>query len=154
MLRLNLTEQITGWNSSVGCVLGLLSCLMQRHGFDPPLRRIFSGRRDFSLGVNMGSHSIPPKTLSDESINQGLVCTHMHTITQTQKILTFMSQTGECRQQKHTQHAPSTKMERDCLNRCIKNRSHTPKSRPNGEPQRYSWAMQKKNRANWAFSVY
>ena len=24
----------------------------------------------------MGSNSIPPKTLSDESINRGLVCTH------------------------------------------------------------------------------
>ena len=32
----------------------------------------FSGRGDFSLGVNMGSNSIPPKTLSDESINRGL----------------------------------------------------------------------------------
>ena len=25
----------------------------------------------------MGSNSIPPKTLSDESINGGLVCAHM-----------------------------------------------------------------------------
>ena len=37
-------------------------------GFDPPLGT-FSGRGDFSLGVNMGSNSIPPKTPSDESIN-------------------------------------------------------------------------------------
>ena len=36
--------------------------------FDPPLGK-FSSRGDFSLGVNMGSNSIPPKTLSDESIN-------------------------------------------------------------------------------------
>ena len=43
------------------------------------------------LGVNMGSNSIPPKTLSDESINRGLVCAHMHLIARTQKILTFMS---------------------------------------------------------------
>ena len=41
----------------------------------------------------MGSNSILPKTLSDESINQGLVCAHMHFIARTQKILTFMSQT-------------------------------------------------------------
>ena len=39
----------------------------------------------------MGSNSIPPKTLLDESINQGLVCAHMHFIAQTQKIVTFMS---------------------------------------------------------------
>ena len=51
----------------------------------------FSGRGDFSLGVNMGSNSIPPKTLSDGSINRGLVCAHMHFIARTQKILTFMS---------------------------------------------------------------
>ena len=56
----------------------------------PPLGK-FSGRGDFSLGVNMGSNSTPPKTLSDESINQGLVCAHMHFIARTQKIPTFMS---------------------------------------------------------------
>ena len=60
------------------------------HGFDPPLGT-FSGRGDFSLGVNMGSNSIPPKTPSDESINRGLVCAHMHFIARTQKMLTFMS---------------------------------------------------------------
>ena len=51
----------------------------------------FSGRGNFSLGVNMSSNSISPKTLSDESINRGLVCAHMHFIAQTQKIRTFMS---------------------------------------------------------------
>ena len=39
----------------------------------------------------MGFDSIPYKTLSDESINRGLVCAHMHSIVRTQKILTFMS---------------------------------------------------------------
>ena len=39
----------------------------------------------------MGSDSIPHKTLSDESIKQVLVCAHMDSIAQTQKILTFMS---------------------------------------------------------------
>ena len=43
------------------------------------------------VGVNMGSNSIPPKTPSDESINRGLVCAHMHFIARTGKILTFMS---------------------------------------------------------------
>ena len=78
----------------------------------------------------MGSNSIPPKTLSDESINRGLICAHMHFITRTQKILTFTSWMGECRQQKHTQHAPSTKMECDYLNGWIKKWSHTQKSHP------------------------
>ena len=76
-----------GRNSSVGSVWARCP---QRRGFDPPLGT-FSGREDFSLGVNMGSNSILPKILSDESINRGLVCTHMHFIARTQKILTFMS---------------------------------------------------------------
>ena len=115
-----------GRNSSVGSAWARCP---QRRGFDPPLGT-FSGRGDFSLGVNLGSNSIPPKTLSDESINRGLVCAHMHFIARTQKILTFMSLTGECRQQKHTQHAPSTKTECDYLNGWIKKRSHTQKSHP------------------------
>ena len=76
-----------GRNSSVGSAWARCP---QRRGFDPPLGA-FSGRGDFSLGVNMGSNSIPTKTLSDESINRGLVCAHMHFIARTQKILTFMS---------------------------------------------------------------
>ena len=49
-----------GRDSSVSNVSGSLSCVMQSHGFDPPLGT-FSGRGDFSLEVNMGSDSIPPK---------------------------------------------------------------------------------------------
>ena len=79
--------QLGGRNSSVGSAWARCP---QRQGFDIPLGT-FSGRGDFSLGVNMGSNSIPPKTLSDESINRGLVCAHMHYIARTQKILTFMS---------------------------------------------------------------
>ena len=73
--------------SSVGSVWARCP---QRRGFDPPLGT-FSGRGDFSLGVNMGSNSILPETLSDESINRGLVCAHVHFIARTPKILTFMS---------------------------------------------------------------
>ena len=76
-----------GRNSSVGSAWARCP---QCHWFDPP-QGTFSGRGDFSLGVNMGSNSIPPKTPSDESINRGLVCAHMHFIARTQKILTFMS---------------------------------------------------------------
>ena len=41
----------------------------------------FSGRGDFSLGINIGSVSKAP----DETINQGLVCAHMHSHARTQK---------------------------------------------------------------------
>ena len=118
----------------------------QHCGFDPPLGK-FSGIGGFSLGVNMGSNSIPPKTLSDESINRGLVCAHF--IARTQKILTFMSMMGECRQQKHTKHAPSTKMECDYLNGWIKKPVMYAKISPkSGEPHRYSWGTQKKKNPN------
>ena len=60
-----------GLNSHLGPeypVGSVWACCPQRRGFDPPLEK-FSGRGNFSLGVNMGSNSIPLKTLSDESIN-------------------------------------------------------------------------------------
>ena len=40
-----------GWesNSSLTACLGSLSCLMQRHGFDPPLGRFFPVEGIFSL---------------------------------------------------------------------------------------------------------
>ena len=44
---------------------------MQHCGFDPPLRRIFSGRGDFSHGVNMGSDSIPQKLFQISIYKQG-----------------------------------------------------------------------------------
>ena len=69
----------------VGGMLGSLSCLMQRCGFDPPLGRIFPVEGIFPLTP------FPPKALSDESLNWGLFCAHMHSITWTQKILTFVS---------------------------------------------------------------
>ena len=71
----------------------------------------------------------------------------MHSIVRTQKILTFMSLTGECWQQKHTQNAPSTKTVCDYLYGWIKKRSHTQKSHQNGEPQIHSWELRRINRS-------
>ena len=39
----------------------------------------------------MGSDSIPPKIISDESINRGLASAHMHSIARTQKIMSIAS---------------------------------------------------------------
>ena len=116
---------------------------------DPPLET-FSGRGDFSLGDNMGSNSIPQKTLSDESINRGLVCAHMHFIARTQKILTFMSWTGECRQQKHTPstHHPRRQNVTTLMVGLKKTVTYAKISPKSGEPQRYSWGTQKKNKKN------
>ena len=60
------------------------------HGFDLRLGRIFPVEEIFPLELTrVWLHS--PKTLSDESINRVLVCAYMHSVAQTQKILTFMS---------------------------------------------------------------
>ena len=87
-----------------------------------------------------------PTTLSHESTNRGLVCAHMHSIAQTQKILTFMSLAGECQQPKHTQHAPFMKTECDYLNGWNKNGHIRKNLTQKGEPQIYSWGTQKKKK--------
>ena len=65
-----------GRNRSVGSVLGSLSCLMQCHGFDSPLRRILSSRGDFSLGVNMDS-DIAWNSFKWENKLRTSLCTHV-----------------------------------------------------------------------------
>ena len=77
------------------CIFLFLSCILIKKygvvslgmGFDRLTACSWCGAK----WVNMVSNSIPPKTPSDESINRGLVCAHMHFIAWTQKILTFMS---------------------------------------------------------------
>ena len=69
----------------------------------------------------MDSDSIPLEVFRMRVLNRGLVCAHMHSIAQTQKILSFMSYSGECRQQNNTQHAPSMKTECDYLNGLVIN---------------------------------
>ena len=39
----------------------------------------------------MGSDSISPKTLSDVSINRGLICAHIYSLARNRKMLMFMS---------------------------------------------------------------
>ena len=61
-----------------------------------------------------------------------------------------MSQTGECRQQKHTQHAPSTKTECDYLSGWIKKKKKkttvaSARISPTMMNPRYRWGTQKKN---------
>ena len=77
-----------GWKSSVCSVLGSLSCMMQCCGFNPPLScqywRFFPwSEHGFWLHC--------PKTLSDESVDWGLVYALIYSMTWVQKILTFMS---------------------------------------------------------------
>ena len=48
---------VQGQSSSIGSVLGSQSSMMQHCGFDPP--QVLPVEGIFSLGVNMGSDSIP-----------------------------------------------------------------------------------------------
>ena len=109
----------------------------------------FSVRGDFALGVDTGSDSVPPKTLSDESINRGLVChtcIPLHLLKRSWHSCPRRVNAGK---QKHTQYAPSTKTECDYLNGWIKKKNgHICKNLiKNGELQRYySWGTQKKKK--------
>ena len=84
-------------------------------------------------------------SISDEGINRGLVCAHMHFIARIQKILTFMSWMGEFRQQKHTQNAPSTKTECDYLDGWIKKRSRKNLTQKVVNPRDIAGERKKKN---------
>ena len=68
-----------GGNSSVGSVLGLLSCLMQHHGFDPPLRRIFPVEVIFPLELTWVLTPSPLiKTLRWAYKPRSSLCTHAY----------------------------------------------------------------------------
>ena len=51
---------VLGRNSSVGSVLGSLSCLMQRRGFDPPLRKTIAVEGIFPMGSDSTTPPPPP----------------------------------------------------------------------------------------------
>ena len=90
-------------------LLGSLSCVMPRRRFDPPLGRNFPVECISPLELTWVLTPFPCKNLMVESINRGLICACMHSIARTQKILTFMSEMGECRQQKkQKKHAAYT----------------------------------------------
>ena len=80
-----------------------------------------SGRWDVSLGFNMGSGPFSPKTLPNETINQGSLCTHaFHRTDSYDPDIHVLD--GWMPATKHTQHAPSTKTECDYFYGWIKKR--------------------------------
>ena len=80
-------------------MLGSLCCMMQHREFGPPWSLLVEGIFPLELAWVLTPF---PKTLFDESVNRGPICAHMHSITLTQKIVTFMPWMSECRQQKNT----------------------------------------------------
>ena len=103
----------------------------------------FSGRGDFSLGVNMVSNSIPPKTLSDESINRGLVCAHMHSKRSWRSCPRRMNAGNK---NTPSEHHPRRRNVTTLMVGLKKTVTYAKISPRNGEPQRYSWGTQKKKK--------
>ena len=60
----------------------VVCCLMQCRRFDTLPGRIFLVEKIFPLELTWVLTPVP-RTLSDESINRGLVCAHMHSIART-----------------------------------------------------------------------
>ena len=106
-----------------------------------------SSRGDFFPWSELGFWLHSPQTLLDESINQGLVSAHMHSIAQTQKILTLMSLTGEHWQQKRTpsMHHPRRRNVTTCMVG-LENGHIRKNLTENGEPLRSGW---ERRRSNW-----
>ena len=101
-------------------MLGSLSCLMQRLEFDPPLGRNLSGR-----GFDMGSDSYPPNSFRLKYKLRCSLCTQAFHCTDSKDhdIHILDCETGECWQQKHTQHVPSMKTKCNYLSGWIRKRS-------------------------------
>ena len=115
---------------------------MQRCGFDPPLRRIFPVEGIFPLESTWFLTLFPQNSSGWEYKPRSSLCTHALHDKDSKKLSIH-----ECRQQKQTQHAPSTKTECDYANGCIRKKGHIHKNlTQNGEPQRYSWGTQKKKK--------
>ena len=112
-------------------MLGSLSCLMQ-------LSWVWSSSEEnFLVEVTFpgSQHAFwlqSLNTLLDGSINRGLVCAPMHSIPQTQTILTCPRRANVSNKNTPSMHHPQRQ------NMTTSMVGH------NGEPQRYSWGTQKK----------
>ena len=113
-----------GLNSwRVSSMLGSLSCLMQRHGFNPPQGWFFPVEGICPLGLTWVLTSLPQNSFRWEYKLRSCLCTHAFHPTHSKD--PDIHVLGESRQQKHTQHAQSTKMEYDYLNGWIKKKQKT-----------------------------
>ena len=105
-------------------------------------------RRDFPLELTWVLTPFPQNSFRWEYKSRSSLCTHAFHRWDW-RIMTFMSWTGECWKQKHTQHAPSVKTECDYLSGGFKNGHIHKDLTQNGEPQRYSCGTQ----AGWISPV-
>ena len=122
---------------------------MQHCGFDPPLKRIFPVEGIFPLELTWVLTPFPPKLL-DESINQGLVCAHMRSITQTQKILTLICPRRVNASNKNTSSMHHPRRRNVTTSVVGLKNGHIRKNlTQNGEPQRYRRGTQQQQQNEW-----
>ena len=86
----------------------------------------------------------PQNFLGHEYKQRSSLCTHAIHLTDSKDPDIHHVLEGWMRQQKHTQHAPSTKMECDCLCGWIENGRIRKNLIQNGEPQRSSWVRRRR----------
>ena len=67
---------VWGPEQPVGSVLGLLSCLMHRHGFHPPMRRIFLVEGIFHLELTWVLTPLPQNSFGRKYKPRSSLCTH------------------------------------------------------------------------------
>ena len=105
-----------------------------------------SSRRDFSLGVNMGSDSIPPNSFGGEYKLRSSLCTHaFHCTNSKDPDIPCPRRVNAFNKNTHSMHHP-WRQNVTTSNGWITKWSHSQKITHNGEPQSYSWGMQKKKK--------
>ena len=121
---------------------------MQRHGFDPPLRRIFPVEGIVALELTWVHelHTPPPPHpphLRMRVINRGLVCAHVHSIARTRTDCPRQVIAGN-KNTPSMHHPPRRNVTTSVAG--FKNGHIGKNLTQNGEPQRSSWGMQKKKK--------
>ena len=137
-------SKMGGWNSSVGSAWA--RCPRCR-GFDPPLGT-FSGRGDFSLGVNMGSNSIPPKnSFGWEYKPRSSLCTRIssHGLKRSWRSCPRRVNAGN-KNTPSTHHSRRRNVTTLMVRLKKKTVTYAKISPKSGEPQRYSWGTEKKKK--------
>ena len=112
---------------------------------DAALQVQASSRGHFSLGVNIGSDSIPPQLL-DESIKRGLVCAHMHSHAQTQKVPTCSRWVNAGNKNTPSKHHPQRRNLTTSISG-LQNGHICTNFTQKDKPQRYSWEHRRRRKS-------
>ena len=134
-----------GLNTTVGSVLGSLSCVMQHRGFNPSLRRLFPVEGIFLLELTWVLTPVPKNSFGWEHQPRSSLSIHAFNRTDSKDpgihvLVRWMPATKTPSMQYPQRRNVTTSM-------VGFKKSQMQKSHQNGEPQRYSWgALMKKEK--------